>query len=122
MDNTYQIVRYPHDVFKIAKIETDQMVIHSIQSGTDLLGDIYYNGFDIVILDENQICPSFFDLSTGMAGEILQKFANYKVKMIIIGDFDKYQSRSLQDFIYESNQGKVVNFVDSLTADFMKMT
>ncbi|MCB0629182.1 MAG: DUF4180 domain-containing protein, partial [Lewinella sp.] len=60
------------------------------------------------------ITPEFFDLKTKIAGEILQKFSNYRVRLSIVGDFTVYTSRSLKDFIHESNKGKLVNFVDSL--------
>lgn len=54
----------------------------------------------------------FFDLSTRVAGLALQKFVNYGVKLAIWGDFSMYQSKSLRDFIYESNKGDSVFFVD----------
>ncbi len=38
-------------------------------------------------------------------GEILQKFVTYKAKLAIAGDFSVYTSKSLKDFIYESNNG-----------------
>ena len=57
----------------------------------------------------------FFDLKNGIAGEILQKFSNYRVSLIIVGDFSKYASKSLNDFIYESNKGRHINFVASTT-------
>ena len=53
----------------------------------------------------------FFVLSTGVAGEVAQKFVNYKMRFAIIGDFSGYTSKSLQDFIYESNKGKHLFFV-----------
>ena len=43
-----------------------------------------------------------------MAGEILQKFINYHVKIAIYGDYSVYTSKPLRDFIYESNHGKDV--------------
>lgn len=46
-----------------------------------------------------------------MAGGILQKFSTYGVQLFIIGDFSKFTSTSLQDFIFESNKGRHVNFV-----------
>ncbi|MGZ4135560.1 MAG: DUF4180 domain-containing protein, partial [Tumebacillaceae bacterium] len=51
------------------------------------------------------------DLKTRLAGEILQKFINYRVKVAIVGDFSMYSSRSLQDFIYESNGGTDIFFL-----------
>ncbi len=55
----------------------------------------------------------FFDLKSGIAGEILQKFSNYLVRLAIVGDFSKYANKSLKDFIFESNKGGQINFVDS---------
>lgn len=43
-------------------------------------------------------------------GDILQKFVNYGIKFAIFGNFSKYTSKPLKDFIYECNQGKDVFF------------
>lgn len=48
-----------------------------------------------------------------MAGEILQKFSNYRMPLAIIGDFSGLDSKSLKDFIRESNKNKHVSFVGS---------
>ncbi|WP_083996437.1 DUF4180 domain-containing protein [Desulfosporosinus acididurans] len=58
----------------------------------------------------HEIFEDFFDLKTKLAGEILQKFVNYHVRIAIVGDFSGYKSKSLKDFIYESNNGKDVFF------------
>lgn len=101
---------------KIAEVILETAIIHKAEDGVDLVGNVYYQGFDKVILYEKNITPYFFDLSSGIAGEILQKFSTYRVRLAIVGDFTKYPSKSLNDFIFESNKGKQVNFVSSLTA------
>ncbi|NML70085.1 DUF4180 domain-containing protein [Chryseobacterium sp. RP-3-3] len=105
-----------HDIntTKIAEIISDEIIIKSAQDGLDLLGDIYYQGFDKLIIYEHNITPEFFDLKTKMAGDILQKFSNYRVGLAIVGDFEKYQSKSIRDFIFESNKTKHINFVELL--------
>jgi len=52
-------------------------------------------------------------LSTGVAGEVIQKFVNYQVRLAIVGDVALAASRSqpLSDFIAESNRGRHVWFV-----------
>jgi len=67
-----------------------------------------------IILHKMIINPDFFDLKTGFAGEILQKFSNYKVKLAIIGDFSSFTSKSLRDFILESNKHGHINFVSTI--------
>lgn len=100
---------------KIAEITSDETIITTSQDGLDLLGNLYYQGFDRIVLNEKNITPNFFDLKTGIAGEILQKFSTYRVRLAIVGDFSKYTSKSLTDFIYESNKGRHINFINSTT-------
>jgi hypothetical protein len=98
---------------RIAEVISDKVLIKNPEEGLQLLADLYYQDVDRIILQEQNICTEFFDLKTGIAGEILQKFSNYRVRLAIVGDFSKYQSKSMKDFIYESNKGKQVNFVGS---------
>lgn len=99
---------------KIAEVISDDYIIAKAEDGLDLLGNLYYQDFDRIIIHEENIIPDFFDLKSGIAGEILQKFSTYRVRLAIVGHFSKYIGKSLQDFIYESNQARQVNFVASL--------
>ena len=98
---------------KIAEVVSANNIISSIEDGLELLGNLYYQDFDKIIFYERNIIPEFFDLKNGIAGEILQKFSNYRVRLVIVGDFSKYTSKSVKDFIYESNRGRQINFVSS---------
>lgn len=95
----------------IAELISEENIINNIEDGLDVLGNLYYQGFDKIIIYEKNIIPDFFDLKNGMAGEILQKFSNYRVRLAIVGDFSKYTSKSINDFIYESNKAGQINFV-----------
>jgi hypothetical protein len=99
---------------KIAEIVFEGLLIKDTQDGLDLLGNLYYQGFDKVVLHEKNLTPDFFDLKNGIAGEILQKYSNYSVQLAIIGDFSKYTKKSIRDFIMESNKHGHVNFVSSI--------
>ncbi|WP_300687194.1 DUF4180 domain-containing protein [Chryseobacterium sp.] len=99
---------------KIAEVISDEMLIQSPEDGLDFMGNIYYQGYDKVILYEKNLNPEFFDLKTKIAGEILQKFSNYRIGLVIIGNFSKYESKSIKEFIFESNKMKHVNFVETL--------
>lgn len=99
---------------KIAEvISEDNIIINTTSDGLNLLGNLYYQGFDKIIIHEKNITPDFFDLKNGIAGEILQKFSNYRVRLAIVGDFSKYTGKSINDFIYESNKGRQINFMAS---------
>ena len=101
---------------KVAEIQDEGLVLTSVEDGLSLLGDLYYQGFDKIILHEENIVPEFFDLKTKLAGEVLQKFVQYRMPLAVVGDFSKYASKSLRDFIYECNQGRQVNFVPELSS------
>ena len=100
---------------KVAEIIADKIILTSTEDGLELLGNLYYQGFDKIIIHEKNITPEFFDLKTKIAGNILQKFAQYQMPLIIVGDFSKYKSKSLNDFIFESNKGSQVNFGSDLS-------
>lgn len=110
MDTIYHIVNDK----KIAEFQSENMIVNTIQDAIDLLGILYFEGIEYAVLHERNICKEFFKLSNGIAGEILQKFSNYRVKLFIVGDFSTNSSTSLSDFIRESNKGNQVNFVDSM--------
>jgi|SRR5690606_19876772 len=105
----------------IAEIISDEILIKNEQDGLDLMGNLYYQGFDKIILHKQNLSTDFFNLKNGLAGEILQKFSNYRMRLVIIGDFSELDSQSLKDFIYESNQGKQVNFLSSIDKALKKL-
>lgn len=107
-----EIIEQIDGEIRVAKIKSDDILINNLDDSTQLLGDFYYQGFDKIILEEQHICHDFFDLKTKLAGEILQKFSNFKMKLEIVGNWQKYESKSLQDFIFESNKGTLINFVE----------
>lgn len=79
------------------------------------MGSIIWNdeADDLAVHEEN-ITPDFFDLSTGVLGDILQKCSNYRFRLALIGNFETYPSASLQAFIRESNRGRHVFFASTL--------
>ena len=99
---------------EIAEVISDKILIQNPDDAIDLIGNLYYQGFDKIIIYEKNLTPDFFDLKNKMAGEILQKVSNYRMKLTIIGNFSNLKSKSLNDFIYESNKGNQVNFKESL--------
>jgi len=97
---------------KIAVVKNKTTLITDEQSAVDFMSEaLEKTGCDRVIVDKCIVPEEFYDLSSGLAGSILQKFVNYRVKIAFVGDFSVYESRSLRDFIYESNKGSNVFFL-----------
>lgn len=96
---------------EIAVVNSDEVLITDVQSALDFIMSVQYEtGCMNIAVNKGAIVDDFFVLSTCLAGEILQKFINYKVRFAIYGDFSKYTSKPLKDFMYESNKGKDVYF------------
>jgi len=106
---------------KIAELDDDKIIISQVQDILDIMADAGASGCNRIIIREKNLDKTFFDLKTGLAGEILQKFSNYHVKLAIIGDFSKFTSNSLHAFIRESNKGNMIFFTDTLDNAILKL-
>ena len=100
----------------VAVVTGEEKVITDAQSALDLIMTARYEtGTNLIAVDKEAITEDFFVLSRGLAGEVLQKFINYQAKIAIFGDFSRYTSKPLKDFIYESNKGQDIFFVSTKT-------
>lgn len=96
---------------EVAVVSSDEQLITDVQSALDLIMTVKYEtGCTNIAVNKGAVTNDFFVLSTCLAGEILQKFINYGVRFAIYGDFSKYSSKPLRDFMYESNKGKDIYF------------
>lgn len=86
-----------------------------------LMSTEYCHGTRKIVINKEAISEDFFELRTGLAGEIMQKLVNYRFCLAIYGDFSSYTSRALQDFIYESNQGQVAFFLPDVDTALAKL-
>lgn len=95
-------------------VESDEPVITDAQSAIDLLMNAQYDvGSKDIVIPKQLVDEDFFVLSTGLAGEVLQKYVNYGGRMAIYGDYSRYTSKPLRDFMYESNKGRDFFFVST---------
>lgn len=97
---------------KVAIIEHDGIVIGDVQDALDVMANVRYSAeCNKILLHQDQLPEEFFELRTKLAGDILQKYTNYGIQLAIVGDFARYGSKSLNDFIYECNHGKQFYFL-----------
>ncbi|MER3483820.1 MAG: DUF4180 domain-containing protein [Meiothermus sp.] len=89
------------------------IAIRSAADIPDLLGASF--GADGLILTEGDLSPEFFNLRTGLAGEVFQKFTNYKIPVaLVIPDLKAYGER-FNELAYEHKTHPLIRFVSSLT-------
>lgn len=107
----------------VAVVSSDEVLIRDTQSALDFIATVQYEtGCNNIALNKEAILDDFFVLSSCIAGEILQKFINYRVRLAIYGDFSKYTSNSLKDFMYESNKGNSIYFQSTVSLAINKLS
>lgn len=98
----------------VAEIQPGAVIISSQEEILEIIAETGENNCSRIIIHKETFHEDFFDLKTRLAGEILQKFSNYRMKLAITGDFTDIKSKSLRDFIRESNRGNRVFFIESV--------
>ena len=76
----------------------------------DLIGEALGQGIKLVIIPVERLAEDFFQLKTQLAGQIVQKFINYQIRLVVLGDIsqDVEQSTALRGCVYETNRGNHV--------------
>jgi len=71
---------------------------------------------ELVAVPVERLAEDFFRLRTGLAGEAIQKFVNYCIRLAVVGDIARFveASDALRDFVIESNRGEHVWFVPDM--------
>ncbi|MEU7958146.1 DUF4180 domain-containing protein [Micromonospora humida] len=82
---------------------------------THVIGAALGHGVDLVVLPVRRLAVEFFTLRTGVAGAVVQKFVNYRLRLAVVGDISRHVGRStaLRDFVAEANRGDQLWFVDT---------
>ena len=100
----------------IAVLESIDPPLSTVQDALDLMVNADYQGARKIMIKKEHLHPDFFDLKTRLAGEMLQKFVNYYMKLAVIGDFSEYKSKNFRDFMYESNKAGQIVFAEDTQA------
>lgn len=81
------------------KLQTEQDALDLIAAGME-------NDTGRLMLHEAALSPDFFNLKTGLAGAVLQKFMNYRMKTAaVVTDGQKIKGR-FKELLVETNKGK----------------
>ena len=98
---------------QVAEVTGEAKSLKGPQDVHDLIGEIAFDhGVTRVLASRELIDESFFDLRSGFAGELAQKFSNYRMKLAVVGDFSFIESLALKAYIFESNLGNTVRFLE----------
>ncbi|GAA4590247.1 DUF4180 domain-containing protein [Planotetraspora phitsanulokensis] len=93
--------------------EPEGPVLRGEREALDLIGEAFGAGAEWVAVPASRLGEEFFQLRTRVAGDIIQKFVNYRLGLAVLGDVSRHTagSSALRDFVYESNRGAQTWFV-----------
>lgn len=104
-------------------LSSETPIITDAQSALDMIASVgYEHNVTKIAINKAAVSEDFFRLSTGLAGEVVQKFVNYGYRIAIIGDFSSYTNKPLREYIYECNNGKHLSFVADEDEAVAKLT
>ncbi|AVV44327.1 DUF4180 domain-containing protein [Streptomyces sp. ID05-04B] len=83
------------------------------RAALDLIGDAFGQDAQLVAVPAERIGEDFFRLRSGVAGEVVQKFVNYRIRLAVVGDVSRRlaESSALRDFVREANRGSQLWFL-----------
>jgi hypothetical protein len=97
--------------------DADGPRVSTVQDALDLIGACF-SGAELAAVPVERLDPDFFSLRTRVAGEIMQKFVNYRLRLAVVGDISEHlaASAALRSLVHESNLADHVWFVPDLDA------
>ena len=97
----------------IIRLPLDGPPLAGGQDALDAIGEAWGSNASTIVVPVERFDAEFFDLSTGVLGELTQKFANYRIRLVVLGDVSAYATASdaFRDYLRETNAGDQVWFV-----------
>ena len=107
--NTLEIL---HGI-RVLRCAPDGPPLDGERAALDLIGDAYGQEAELVVVPIERVADAFFRLRSGVAGDVVQKFVNYRLRLAVVGDIAAHVAASdaLRDFVHESDQGAQLWFV-----------
>lgn len=95
--------------------EVGHSFLATIDDTRRIIEAVYYHGVDAVLLYPENMPDGFFDLSSGQAGEILQKLRNYRIRLAIVGsaERDVRVSSRFGEMMAEERKGRDFGMFDT---------
>ena len=100
---------------RVVECAPDGKKLRTYQDAVDLIGKTFENRATLIVIPVECLDDEFFELKTRIAGELIQKFVQYRRRLVILGDISRHlaESSALRAFVNESNRGKEVWFLAS---------
>lgn len=94
----------------VLTLPDDGPLLDGERAALDVLGEAFGAGADTVVVPVTRLASDFFVLRTGVAGAVTQKFANYGVRLVVLGH-PTTTAGPVADWTREANRGHELWFV-----------
>ena len=101
---------------RVLECVPDGAKLQTYSDAVELIGKTFENHATLIVIPIECLNDEFFQLKTRIAGELIQKFVQYRRRLVIVGDISGFlaESSALRAFVNESNRGKEVWFLATL--------
>ena len=91
----------------------EKLTLGSEDDAVDLIGAAFGEHAEVVVVPAERVAPDFYTLSTRVAGEVVRKFAMYRIRLVVLGDITDHieASDAFRAFVHEINRGGDIWFV-----------
>jgi Domain of unknown function (DUF4180) len=98
--------------------DADDPIVGDAEGARRLIEDAMGHRAAVIVVPVSRLDASFFQLRSGLAGEVLQKASNYGFKFAVVGDISAHVAASdaLRDFVIELNRGRDILFATDMDA------
>jgi hypothetical protein len=101
---------------RVLELAPDGASLRSDRDAVDVIAEAAAHRAGVIVIPTERLDDDFFRLRTGVAGQLVQKFVTYRMRLVIVGEISKRleESSALRDFVYECNNGSHIWFVTTL--------
>lgn len=110
-----------HRVLVLDAVEKD---FDKAMLANDLIGLAWEHEASVVAVAVKAMPAQFYELRSGLLGEVTQKFANYRLHLVVLGDVSERvaASKAFRDYVHEANGGRTLWFVRDVDALESRLT
>ena len=98
---------------RVLECDANEKQLRNYNEAVELIGKAFENRASVIVTPAECLDDEFFRLSTRIAGELIQKIVQYRLRLVIVGDISRHlaESSALRAFVLEANRGKDVWFL-----------
>ena len=98
---------------RVLECAADETRLRTYNDAVEIVGKSFENRSTLIVIPVECLDDDFFQLKTRIAGELVQKFVQYRRRLVIVGDISRHlaESSALRAFVLEANRGKEVWFL-----------